>query len=149
METILVAYDDSEPAKAARGWATKFAADHGARVVLTYVVSSAAEWELAAAQIDPDPIRHGFEKSLQGEWSEPLRAAGVAFETRCLVGKPTEKIVECATAEGATLIVIGMTPKRTLSEVVSGSVARHVLHESHLPVVVVPHDWVAPAPPAG
>ena len=145
METLLLAYDDSEPAKAALRWTTQYALAHGARVLMTYAVSSAAEWELAAVQVNPDPIRHRIEQSLEGEWSEPLRAAGVAHETRLLVGKPTEQIVQCATDEGVDLIVLGMSPSRSLSEVITGSVARHVLRHSHTPVVVVPPDWVTPA----
>ncbi|MBV8950303.1 MAG: universal stress protein [Actinobacteria bacterium] len=138
---ILLAYDDSPAARAARRWAIGHAKTTGARVLLTYVVSSISEWELAAVQIDPGPIRRHFQERLDTAWSEPLRKAGVAYETRLLVGRPAEAVLQCARREDVDLIVVGMTTRGVLHEIIAGSTATAVLHHAQRPVVAVPASW--------
>lgn len=141
MDKILVAYDHSDAAQAALRWAIDYSESRNAEVLLVYVVSSVAEWELAAVQVDPDPIRHNFEQLLSGAWSEPLRQSGVRFVSRVLVGRTAEAILHCAQEEHATFIVLGMTAHGTLFELVAGGAAEHVLHHAHRPVVAVPAGW--------
>ncbi len=69
MQTIVVGYDDSAPARAALSWAAVEADHRRARLLVVHVVSSAGEWELAAAQVNPDPIRREFERLLADEWT--------------------------------------------------------------------------------
>ena len=138
-ECIVVAYDDTPAARAALDWAVDYATGRVAEVVMVHAVSSAAEWELAAAQINPDPIRHRVERLLCTEWSRPLRAAGVAHRTgRLVVGRPSDVILQCARREDATLIVLGMSSHGTLHELVAAGTGRHILHDARRPVVAVP-----------
>jgi Universal stress protein family. len=46
-----------------------------------------------------------------------------------------------AREEQATLIVIGMTARGTLSELVLGSTQHELLHHAVRPVVAVPASW--------
>ncbi len=141
-EKILLAYDDSDAAQAARRWAIQYAQTTSSTIVLLYVVSSLSEWELAAIQVDPGPIRDNFERFLKNEWSEPLRESGIDYETRLLVGRPAESILQCAAAENVSLIAVGMTSRSTVHELIVGTVAGHVLHHARRPVVAVPASWV-------
>jgi nucleotide-binding universal stress UspA family protein len=141
MDKMLVAYDHSDAAQAALGWAIDYSKSRDAEVLLVYVVSSVAEWELAAVQVDPDPIRHNFEQLLGGAWSKPLRDSGVRFATRVLVGRTADAVLHCAQEEQVTFIVLGMTTHGTLFELVVGGTAEHVLHHAHRPVVAVPAGW--------
>jgi nucleotide-binding universal stress UspA family protein len=141
MDKILVAYDHSEAAQAALSWAIDYSKSRDTEVLLVYVVSSVAEWELAAVQLDPDPIRHNVERLLGGAWSAPLRESGVQFDTRVLVGRPAETILQCAQEEDVSLIALGMTTHGTLFELIVGGVAAHVLHHARRPVVAVPAGW--------
>ncbi len=144
MDTIVVGYDHSEAAQAALNWASEQAIRTDSELVVVYVASSIAEWELSAAQIDPDPIRHEFERRLREEWTAPVRKAHVPYRTRFTVGRAADELMRAARAEDAALIVIGMSPRGTLSELVLGSTEHDLLHGAVRPVVAVPASWSKP-----
>ncbi len=150
MDTIVVGYDNSEAAQAALAWAGEQAKRTNSEILVVYVASSTAEWELAAVQIDPDPIRHEFQRRLREEWTAPLRNAEVAYRTKFVSGRVAEELMSSARDEHASLIVIGMTLRGTLSELVAGSAQHDLLHHAVRPVVAVPATWnkQLPAPPA-
>jgi nucleotide-binding universal stress UspA family protein len=143
MDRILVAYDHSDASQAALRWAIDYSESRDVGLLLVYVVSSLAEWELAAVQVNPDPIRHSIQRLLGGEWSEPLRDAGVPFETRVLVGRSADAILHCAEEEHASLIVLGLTSRGTLFELIAGGTTERLLHHAHRPVVAVPVGWTS------
>ncbi len=141
MEKILVAYDHSDASQAALRWSIGYSRSHDVEVLLVYVVSSLEEWELAAIQVDPDPIRHSIQRLLAGEWSDPLRDAGVTFDTRVLVGRAADAVLHCAEEEQVALVVLGMTSRGTLFELMAGGTTERLLHHAHRPVVAVPAGW--------
>jgi nucleotide-binding universal stress UspA family protein len=143
MNKILVAYDHSDASQAALRWSIDYSDSSDIEILLVYVVSSLEEWELAAIQVDPDPMRHNIQRLLAGEWSEPLRVAGVTFETRVLVGRAADAILHCAEDEDAALIVLGMTNRGTLFELMAGGTTERLLHYAHRPVVAVPAGWTS------
>lgn len=145
METVVLGYDDSLPARAARDWAVDYVATRGAELLMVYVVSSVWEWEAAAVQVNTDHLRRELGGHLSGEWSEPLRAAGVPFRTELLSGRPARALMECAQRENASLIVVGMSTQGTLTELVFGSAAHRLERLAHRPVIVVPEGWEASA----
>jgi nucleotide-binding universal stress UspA family protein len=144
MEPIVVGYNNTAAAEAALHWATGHAIRSESSLVVVYVASSIAEWELSAAQIDPDPIRHEFERRLENEWTAPVRKAGVPCRTKFTVGRAADELMRTARAENAVLIVIGMSPRGTLSELVWGSTQHELLHGAVRPVVAVPASWDNP-----
>ena len=91
MNTIVIGYDSSAAADAALEWAAGHAACTAGEVLVVYVASSIAEWELAAAQINTDPVRHEFERRLRDEWTAPLRTAGIPYpdQVRRRTASPT------------------------------------------------------------
>lgn len=142
---VLVAYDDSPAARAALRWAIAYATERARELVLLYVFASLAEWELAAIQVDTSPIHRRIDHRLQQEWSEPVRHAGVACRTLVRSGRPADVILATARKEDAELIVLGMTERGVLHELMLGQTHRHVVHEARRPVVAVPSDWSVPA----
>ena len=141
MERVIVGYDDSPAARGALTWAVDHARRSGAELIIVFVVSSSSEWELNAAQINTDPIRKEFQRRLRGQWTEPVRAAGVRYETQLEVGRPAEVLLNAARHHEAALIVIGMTARGTLGELVFSSVGHHLSHHAVRPVVTVPAGW--------
>jgi nucleotide-binding universal stress UspA family protein len=141
MERVIVGYDDSPAARGALAWAVHHARRSGAELIIVYVVSSTFEWELNAAQVNTDPIRKEFQRRLRGQWTEPVRAAGVRYETQLEVGRPADALLSAARRNDAELIVIGMTARGTLGELVFSSVGHHVAHHAVRPVVTVPAGW--------
>jgi nucleotide-binding universal stress UspA family protein len=141
MERVLVGYDDSPAARGALAWALHHAQRTGSELVIVHVVSSSFEWELNAAQINTDPIRKELERRLRGEWTERVRTAGVRYETQLEVGRPADALLAAAQRTEAALIVIGMTGRGTLGELVFSTVAHHLSHHAIRPVVTVPAGW--------
>jgi nucleotide-binding universal stress UspA family protein len=141
MEYIVVGYDHSPAAQGALAWAAHYVGRNGGELLLVYVVSSAWEWELAAVQVNPDPIRREIRDLLHESWTEPLRTAGLRYQTEVTVGRPAEVLLASARRHDASLIVLGMTGRGTLGELVRGSTGREVAHHAVRPIVTVPPDW--------
>jgi nucleotide-binding universal stress UspA family protein len=141
---IVVGCDGSRAAHAALEWATTQAERTESELLVVYVASSIAEWELAAVQIDPDPIRREFRHRLEGEWTASVRKAQVPYQTRFAVGRVAEQLMHAARDVEATLIVIGLTPHGTLSELVMGTTQHELLRHAVRPVVAVPATWAHP-----
>jgi nucleotide-binding universal stress UspA family protein len=142
MEHLVVGYDHSPAAQGALAWAAHYAGRNGGELILVYVVSAAWEWELAAVQVDPDPIRREIKDLLHESWTEPLRAAGLRYQTEVKVGRPAEALLASARRHDASLIVLGMTGRGTLGELVLGSTGREVAHHAVRPIVTVPAEWM-------
>ena len=141
MERTLVGYDDTPASKSALAWAGHHVQRIAGELVVAYVSSSALEWELAAVQVNADPLRHEFERRLREEWTAPLRDAGVTYETRVLHGRPAEALLRCAEDEGVALLVVGMTGRGTLNELLMGSTTHTLVRQSARPIVAVPSGW--------
>ena len=57
------------------------------------------------------------------------------------VGHPSDELMSVARAESADLIVIGMSPRGTLTELVLGSTLRELRRSAVRPIVAVPESW--------
>jgi nucleotide-binding universal stress UspA family protein len=143
MESVVVGCTGSDASRAAVEWAANFAREVDAEVIAAYAVSTAQEWELAALQINTDPLRRELEQLLRGEWTAPLRDAGVQYHTKVITGRPANALMQLARDEHAALIVVGMGRHGTMSELLIGSVSKSLLHEALRPVVAVPPMWAA------
>ncbi|MBV8951643.1 MAG: universal stress protein [Actinobacteria bacterium] len=143
---ILVGYDDGHPARAALRWAAEEAQLRSVGLIVAYVSSPGWELELAALQINPDPIRRDLEQQLRGSWIEAVRMLDVPCETRFVYGQPGPVLVELADAEDVACIAVGVNRHTRLHERVLGSVGIYLVHHAGCPVVQVPagapHDGV-------
>lgn len=102
-----------------------------------------------ARPIDPDGIDddvEGIAAALKARLGETLDAGGVPWSFVALAGDPARALGRLAEASGASIIVVG-TRERGLGarfeELLVGSVAVHLTHRQHRPVLVVP---LAPQP---
>jgi nucleotide-binding universal stress UspA family protein len=137
MKTIVVGYDDTEPAKRALARAADLGEAFGAKLV----VASVAAVSLPAAgrgsgAIDPTdpPELHEAE----------LRQARSYLETRKTeasyvnaVGEPAEAIIAAAEQHGADLIVVGSRELGFVQRLLGQSVSRAVAEHAHTDVLIV------------
>jgi nucleotide-binding universal stress UspA family protein len=144
-EKIVVGYDHSPAAQGALAWAIDYARRTEAELIVVYGISSIGEWELAAVQVNPDPIRHEIGKLLREDWTAPVRVAGVRYRTEVGVGRPADVLLASAREHEATMLVLGMTGRGTLGELVSNSTGRKVAHHAVRPIVTVPAGWAPPS----
>ncbi|MCO7273313.1 universal stress protein [Cellulosimicrobium cellulans] len=128
----------------------------GSRVVAGYadtsrhVVEEHPDGSVTHAPLDPDSADDSWqevEAGLRAEVEEALRGTGVAWELRYLAGRPDRALTHLARAVDAAVIVVGTrAPGSTahLRELGEGSVAAHLAHHQHRPVLTVPLavvDW--------
>jgi nucleotide-binding universal stress UspA family protein len=58
-----------------------------------------------------------------------------------LHGRPAEALLRCADEEGAELLVVGMTGRGTVNELLMGSTTHRLLQHTARPIVAVPAGW--------
>ena len=141
MERIIIGYDDSRGARSALKWGVHYALRNASELVVVYVVSAAWEWELAAIQVNTDPMRKEFDRRLRGEWTADVRAAGVTYRTELEVGRPAERLLAAARRNAAALIVVGASGSGAISELILGSASHEMVQHALRPVVAVPPGW--------
>ena len=140
MKTIVVGYDDSEPAKAALDRAAELAKALGGQL---HVVSVAPTLEPASGRgaggIDPTdpPEKHVSDLAMA---RQHLESQGVQADYQAAVGEPAEAIVELASQKGADLIVVGTREVGLVQRLLGQSVSDSVAHKAHCDVLIV-HPW--------
>ncbi|WP_336705935.1 universal stress protein [Oerskovia sp. USHLN155] len=107
-----------------------------------FVVSESADGHVTSAPIDPD-FHDAHDDELDPELAERLASAldavGVRWSTRLLAGDPADALARLARTVDAELIVVGTHgPGRGVHDLFNRSVAIHLAHRQHRPVVVVP-----------
>lgn len=137
-DRILVATDNSEPAKRATEEALAFAAAFDANLFAIYVLETGAkpQW-----YDDPDAepgteTRAGRALDSVRSMAEDRGLAG-AIETAVVEGKTSAAILEYADKEEIDLVVLGTHGREGLDRLVVGSVAENVVRRSPVPVVTV------------
>ena len=131
---ILVAYDGSNPAKAAFEFALDLAKKYSSELHVL-AVASAPEF---GAEVETEAIiensRHHYNQVLH-----PLKAqvAGLTAHFEVMVGHPAESIVLYAEDHGIDHIVVGHRGHSLFERWLLGSVARRVISYAHCAVTVV------------
>lgn len=148
--------------------AIRFATLLHARLVLAsvditrYTTVHNADGTVSAFSIDPDSadiITEEFDPQLALHVQTLLEPSGIQWSLQALAGDPAHELARLAHQLNARAIVVG-TRKRglrtTAHEFFNGSVAVHLAHRQHHPVIVIPvapvaHDaplpWENPAEP--
>ena len=135
MKTIVVGLNGSEEAARALHWSACLAEQSHGCVVAVRAVSRIGIWELAALQVNPDPVVRGFEEQLRGPWTAPLRELGVEYTTRLERGVVADALVRVADREDADLLVIGARHR----DPAHGTTTRRLLKRTRCPLVVIPN----------
>jgi nucleotide-binding universal stress UspA family protein len=131
---------------AAAVFASRFRAELVCACVDTsrHMVSERADGSVTSVPYDPDLPELGeeeFDPALRAHLAAHLDGHGIAWSTRALAGDPARALGHLAETLGATMIVVGTREsgiRGSLHEFFNGSVAVHLAHRQHRPVVVVP-----------
>ncbi|GAB3610490.1 hypothetical protein GCM10027414_26160 [Humibacter ginsengiterrae] len=135
--------------------AIRFARMLGAELVLAnvdttrYTTRRNADGTVSAFPIDPDSadsVTEVVDPRLTEHVTPMLERSGIRWSFRALAGDPAHELARLAHEVNALAIVVG-TRKRglrtTAHEFFNGSVAVHLAHRQHHPVIVIPLDPVA------
>lgn len=156
---IVAAVVPGQPELVALTAASWAAAAGGVRVYFAYVdvnwfvVEEHPDGTVRHAELDPDAIDDSWiqrTQQIEQSLTDVLDGSGVRWEFRYLAGRPDRALTHLARAVDAAAIVVGTRapgPGARFREAVEGSVAVHLTHHQHRPVLVVPLsvvDWKTP-----
>jgi nucleotide-binding universal stress UspA family protein len=141
VKKILFPIDFAENYDTLLPWVSTFVEKFGATLYVVFVTQDLASYNTFY-------VPHGNIQSFQQEALEAAKkrmAAAAAehfkqfsaLETRVLMGKPAEKILELAKNEKIDLIVMGAHGRKGLEKVLFGSVADRVVKGASCPVVTI------------
>jgi nucleotide-binding universal stress UspA family protein len=149
LDKILVGVDGSVQADSATDAGASLAKRCGASLVILHVVETIPSGSLRQELGDylsqrrgiltQDEIHEAFGRDIVEAAERRARQMGVEeLETVVAVGSAAAQIVDVAHARGIDLIVLGRRGRSTMTELLSGSVSRKVIHISKIPVLTVP-----------
>jgi len=140
------------------GGAAAFAEAFGAELVCAhvdvghYLVEALPDGSLVSLPVDPELLdedgdeQSRFPSGLRDEIEQTLNERGIAWSTRMVAGEPARALSALAAELDADMIVVGTREpglRSSIQEFLTGSVAVHLAHHQHRPVVVIP---LTPAP---
>lgn len=136
MKTIVVGYDDTEPAKRALARAADLGEAFEAKLVVTSVATVVVPAGHGAGGIDPTdpPERHEEELDHAREYLDTRK---VDAEYVNAIGEPADAIVAAADEHGADLIVVGTRELGFLQRLLGQSVSQSVAGRAHTDVLIV------------
>jgi nucleotide-binding universal stress UspA family protein len=136
MKTIVIGYDDTEPAKRALERAAELAKVFGASLVVTSVAPVMAASARGGGPIDPtDPPE--LHKQELAHAQAFLAEQGLEAKLQPAHGDPADTIVDVAEQEGADLIVVGTREPGMLERLLGTSVSAGVSRRAHCDVLIV------------
>jgi nucleotide-binding universal stress UspA family protein len=142
-ETLIVGVDGSDPSKRAVDFALRLASDVGLSLVIAHVIP----WSPYSFNTPSENEERAAKKKeeLDAATSQIVEpAVAVAAEAGQEVtqvvrhGDPVDVLVEMATEFSAAAIVVGRTGDSRVKRALFGSIPGHLVHESPIPVMVVP-----------
>ena len=138
MKTILVGYDESEPAKRALARAAELAVAFDAEVIVTSVAPAlvGASAARGIGPIDPADPPELHREELQHA-AAFLGERGVRATYTVALGNPATEILDLAESRNADLIVVGTRDAGLLERLVAPSVSSSVKRKAHCDVLVV------------
>jgi len=135
---IVVGVDGSQGSHEAVRWSAELASHLGATVHAVHVESRGSPWEFSVIQIDITPFLDEVQGLLDGVWTQPLRDAGVTYETQLLRGDPATEILGRADQLDAYLVVAGAREHTTLPDLLLGGIAHKLANRANRPVALIP-----------
>ncbi len=143
MKTILVPVDFSDTARNSAMYAAGLAKWFGAgRLILFNAYSIPLATEMSWAILQTEELKEASEEGLNEfkEMLQPYCGEALTLECRSEFGFLAERIQTVCNETNADLIVMGITGGGKLEEALIGSNTIHVVHHTHVPVLIVPPD---------
>lgn len=140
LDTILVASDFSQQARAATDWAVAVAGALGARVILAHVYDlPIVGFPDGSLLVDARTAARLSDEAQAALDSELVRVQGhgVKVEGWLRQGDPREVIPSLAKTAGAGLIVAGSHGRRGVARALLGSIAESLVRDSPIPIAVI------------
>ena len=135
MKTIVVGYDESEPADRALGRAADLAAAFGSQLIVTSVAPVlVGSREMGAVDPADPPEQHQAELDHARTF---LEGRGIDARYEMSLGHPAGAIVELADTVAADLIVVGTRQASLVSSILGVSVSGAVKRKAHCDVLIV------------
>ena len=140
---ILVTLDGSARAESVIPHAIDIGRSMGAEVTLLRIVDATTSgWGERgavgkAAEVPANSLYFEQAKSYLDRVGAQMRSSGVKTHSVVKQGAPARQIVQTAKEADADAIVMATHSRRGLNRLMFGSVAEAVLHESHLPILLV------------
>jgi nucleotide-binding universal stress UspA family protein len=135
-KTIVVGFDDTEPARRALEHASDLAEAFGSKLVVTSVAPILIGIGRTGGPIDPVDPPSAHREQLK-DARELLEARGLDAEYVPALGEPADTIVELAEERDADLIVVGTREPGIVERILGQSVSERVAHEAHRNVLIV------------
>jgi nucleotide-binding universal stress UspA family protein len=149
MDTILIATDGSDSAKAAVDTGLELASDEGARAIFVRVTSAlglGSDWD-EGANVPPERVPRPEDDPVLAHALERAAERGVPATAELLIGYPPRQIARLANEIEADVVVVGARPLGRVKRVVLGSISRELLSWTSRPVLIVSASRVRePAP---
>ncbi len=136
MKTIVVGYDETEPAKRALARAADLAEAFGSKLVVTSVAPVVRPPGRGAAGVDPTdpPELHREELDHARDYLGTRKVEATYVDA---VGDPPDAIVAAAEEHGADLIVVGSRELGLIQRLIGQSVSQSVAAHAHTDVLIV------------
>lgn len=135
--TVLVAYDNSEPAQKALQWAID---EHsGEEIILLRIIEAAGGSTSAGINLAQEKLME-LQEEKQDEISAEATSViedDIDVRTETAIGDPAREIVEFAEENDVDHILVGSHGRSGVSRVLLGSVAEKVVRRAPVPVTVV------------
>jgi nucleotide-binding universal stress UspA family protein len=134
MKTIVVGYDETEPAKRALEQAAELATLFSAKVIVTSIARIVVGKGVGPVDPADPPELHREELRHAAAF---LAERGVEGEYEVGLGDPASEIVELAERRSADLIVVGTHEPSLLARLLGLSVSGAVQRKAHCDVLIV------------
>jgi nucleotide-binding universal stress UspA family protein len=141
MPGIIAGTDGSGHSQRALEWAVReAAARHLPLVVIAVYQAAVGAWGSAVACLDDPVLAEHAQKEAQAQVDEALAGSygsqPVSVAVRAVGGNPADVLLRAA--EDADMIVVGSRGAGGFARLPLGSVASHLVHHAHRPVVIIP-----------
>ncbi len=136
MKTIVVGYDETEPAERALDRAAELAQAFGSKVIVTSVAPVMISIGRGMGAIDPTDTPGEHREELEQARAQ-LADKGIDVELQAAIGEPADTIVQLAEERNADLIVVGTREPNVLERLLGQSVSQSVSRHAHCDVLIV------------